>query len=66
MSRWRPPYPPAVVRPPLTCPTTGLARYATRALAWLSPGWPIDLTPRQCTACHGGWHLIRPTEGDNR
>jgi len=64
MARWRPPHPSALVRPPLTCPT-GLDRYATRSLAWLSPGWPIDLTPRQCTACHG-WHLTDPTEGDTR
>lgn len=66
MARWQPPYPPAVVRPPLACPATGLPRYASRALAWLPAGLHTDLTPTQCTACHGGWHLTDPTEGDNR
>jgi len=65
MARWRPRYPPAVVRPPLACPT-GLDRYASRDLAWYPVGLHTCLTPRQCTACDGGWHLIRPTEGDTR
>lgn len=56
-------HPPSTVRPPLVCPT-GLPRYATRALAWLPAGLHTQQTPRQCTACDGGWHLT--TEGENR
>ena len=65
MARWQPRHPPRMVCPPLVCPI-GLPRYATRALAWLPAGLHTQQTPRQCTACDGGWHLTAPTEGDTR
>jgi hypothetical protein len=60
-------HPPRTIRPPLVCPS-GVQRYATEEHA--RDGIPVydttGLTPHLCSRCAGGWHLIRPTEGDTR
>ena len=60
-------YPPRTIRPPSTCPS-GEPRFASEQSA--GRAIPIydttGMTPRPSTRCAGGWHLIRPTEGDTR